>query len=248
MGLTIQSLSSTDSSLCSSPTPNLASLSPMPDLRRDSQADEMLTLPAPDGFADSRRNSSNMPQEYVILFNYSNSSNLEFHFLANPKAFDSDCSQIKISFFYFRQFIFETPTVEKVLTELKETEKKTLTNGNPQYSEENQAETQSDFQVTVTPTTLDTSSLTDDTTIQDALISPDSDSIQSGNVSPENMNTVQNYAKVNPMKGSCSSSIVSSESMVSDTLDSKSFTVKNSESEIGKHYKQNSELDEYFSN
>lgn len=47
---------------CPSPTPNVASLSPMPDLRRDSQPEELLTLPAPDGFADSRRNSENIPQ------------------------------------------------------------------------------------------------------------------------------------------------------------------------------------------
>jgi len=36
---------------------------PVPDLRRDSQPEELLTLPAPDGFADSRRNSENIPQE-----------------------------------------------------------------------------------------------------------------------------------------------------------------------------------------
>lgn len=59
---TIVSSGSSDISPCPSPTPNLISLSPMPDLRRDSQAEELLTLPAPDGFADSRRNSSNMPQ------------------------------------------------------------------------------------------------------------------------------------------------------------------------------------------
>ncbi|XP_011060952.1 PREDICTED: diacylglycerol kinase eta isoform X8 [Acromyrmex echinatior] len=47
---------------CPSPTPNVASLSPMPDLRRDSQPEELLTLPAPDSFADSRRNSENIPQ------------------------------------------------------------------------------------------------------------------------------------------------------------------------------------------
>lgn len=58
---TIDSASSLDVSPCPSPTPNVASLSPMPDLRRDSQPEELLTLPAPDGFADSRRNSENMP-------------------------------------------------------------------------------------------------------------------------------------------------------------------------------------------
>lgn len=59
---TLESGSSIEISPCSSPTPNVASLSPMPDLRRDSQPEELLTLPAPDGFADSRRNSENMPQ------------------------------------------------------------------------------------------------------------------------------------------------------------------------------------------
>lgn len=59
---TIGSVSSVDISPCPSPTPNVLSLSPMPDLRRDSQPEELLTLPAPDGFADSRRNSENMPQ------------------------------------------------------------------------------------------------------------------------------------------------------------------------------------------
>lgn len=58
-----ESGSSAEISPCSSPTPNVASLSPMPDLRRDSQPEEILTLPVPDGFADSRRNSSNLPQE-----------------------------------------------------------------------------------------------------------------------------------------------------------------------------------------
>ncbi|XP_033209733.1 diacylglycerol kinase eta isoform X5 [Belonocnema kinseyi] len=192
---TVHSLhSSTDSSLCSSPTPNLASLSPMPDLRRDSQPDEMLTLPAPDGFADSRRNSSNM----------------------HPVAFS-----------------FEAPVMEKALKKLKLEEEEKLMNGEQPATEEVQVETQSDIQVTVTPTSLDTSSPTDDTTIQDAMISPDSDSIDSRNASPDNMNRVQNDTKIDPVKGSCSDSIVSSESLVSDTLDSKSFTVKNSESEIG---------------
>lgn len=58
---TIESGSSIDISLCPSPTLNVASLSPMPDLRRDSQPEEILTLPAPDGFAD-RRNSENILQ------------------------------------------------------------------------------------------------------------------------------------------------------------------------------------------
>lgn len=57
---TMETASSGDPSPCSSPTPNVASLSPMPDIRRESQVrpEELLTLPAPDDFADSRRNSS----------------------------------------------------------------------------------------------------------------------------------------------------------------------------------------------
>ena len=56
--------SSGNPSVCSSPTPNLVSLSPMPDIRRDSQGvEDLLTLPAPDGFADSRRASSTLPQD-----------------------------------------------------------------------------------------------------------------------------------------------------------------------------------------
>lgn len=58
----IESGGSSEVSPCESPMPNLVSISPMPDLRRDSAPEEILTLPVPDGFADSRRNSSNMPQ------------------------------------------------------------------------------------------------------------------------------------------------------------------------------------------
>lgn len=58
----IDSIRSPDGSTCTTPTPYLASLSPIPDRRRDSQPEELLTLPAPDGFADSRRNSENLPQ------------------------------------------------------------------------------------------------------------------------------------------------------------------------------------------
>lgn len=63
VGPLVESIKSTEDSICTlSPTPNVASLSPIPDLRRDSQPEELLTLPAPDGFADSRRNSENLPQ------------------------------------------------------------------------------------------------------------------------------------------------------------------------------------------
>lgn len=107
-------------------------------------------------------------------------------------------------------------------------------------SEPTQLETPTDVQITVTSTTLDTSSRSDDTTIQDALISPDSDS--SANISigcihrPDAINSgPHTYVS----RSSCSNSIVSSDSLVSDTLDSKSCTVKNSESEIGRLF-QNS--------
>ncbi|XP_011351823.2 diacylglycerol kinase eta isoform X1 [Ooceraea biroi] len=47
---------------CPSPISNVVFSIPVPDIRRDSQPEELLTLPAPDGFADSRRNSENIPQ------------------------------------------------------------------------------------------------------------------------------------------------------------------------------------------
>ncbi|XP_024942630.1 diacylglycerol kinase eta isoform X4 [Cephus cinctus] len=183
---TIESTSVYHSSPCPSPTPNLASLSPMPDLRRDSQAEEMLTLPAPDGFADSRRNSSNLPQG------------------------------------------FDAPVIEATIKKLSEEEEKARDASNDeQINEHTPVETPSDIQVTVTSTTLDTSSPSDDTTIQDTMISPDTDSANSRNISPESMRKSEN-SKMDTSRGSCSNSIVSS-----DSLDSRSFTVKNSESEIG---------------
>lgn len=98
-----------------------------------------------------------------------------------------------------------------------------------QQSEQSLLETLTDNQITVTSTTLDTTSKSDDTTIQDVMISPDSDS--------PNMSLVHrtDYAtKTENSKSSGSNnSIASSDSIVSDTLDSKSITVKHSESEIG---------------
>lgn len=88
----------------------------------------------------------------------------------------------------------------------------------------------SNIQVTVTDTELDTNSPSDDTTIQDAMISPDTESVMSRNASPDKK--LDNAAVA---RGSCSNSIVSTDSLVSETLDSKSFVVKNSESEIGKN-------------
>lgn len=94
--------------------------------------------------------------------------------------------------------------------------------------------TPTDIQVTVTSTTLDTSSKSDDTTIQDALISPDSDIINISNAfvhrSDYDIETHQ------LSKSSCSNSIASTDSLISETLDSKSYTIKHSESEIGNNY------------
>ncbi|XP_012278503.1 diacylglycerol kinase eta isoform X2 [Orussus abietinus] len=190
--LTVESESSNYASPCPSPTPNLTSLSPMPDLRRDSQAEEMLTLPAPDGFADSRRNSSNLPQE--------------------PFAFEEQVAEAA-------NILCQDPQVTGPKEERRP-------------SEPVQVETTSDIQVTVTATTLDTSSPSDDTTMQDTMISPDTESINSRNVSPECARKSECCTRAGLSRGSCTNSIVSSDSTVSDTLDSKSM-VKNSESEIG---------------
>ncbi|XP_016844045.2 diacylglycerol kinase eta isoform X3 [Nasonia vitripennis] len=200
---TLESASSGDPSPCSSPTPNVASLSPMPDIRRDSQPEEMLTLPAPDGFADSRRNSSNLPQggTFTILD--------------------------------FSVFSFEAAAVESAVNQLNQHQQEPHPQ-NYEASEPTHQETQSDIPVTVTPTTFDTSSPSDDTTIQDAMISPDTDSVPSGDISPECPDTRSgNYQKNGTPRGSCTNSTVSSDSMVSDSFDSKNYIVKNSESEIG---------------
>ncbi|XP_014219907.1 diacylglycerol kinase eta isoform X2 [Copidosoma floridanum] len=193
----LESASSCDMTPCSSPTPNVTSLSPMPDIRRDSQPEELLTLPAPDGFADSRRNSENFPQEV---------------------------------------FSFESNTVESAANKLYQQQRPS-----PNESEPTQP-TQSDLPVTVTPTSLDTSSPSDDTTIQyyflkDAIISPDTDSVPSVDASPECPDTksANDAPKIGTPRGSCTNSIVSSDSMVSESLDSKNnYVFKNSESEIGR--------------
>lgn len=100
-------------------------------------------------------------------------------------------------------------------------------------SEPSQAEGSSDVPVTVTRTTLDTSTPSDDATIQDTIVSPDTDSLHSRNISPEPHVQKPPKAQIEP-RGSCTNSIVSTDSIVSDTLDSRSYTVRNSESEIGK--------------
>ncbi|XP_044581503.1 diacylglycerol kinase eta isoform X4 [Cotesia glomerata] len=182
----VSSASSFDVSSCPSPTPNLVSLSPMPDLRRDSQVDELLTLPAPDGFADSRRNSSNIPKESL-------------------------------------NFPADNSTLQKAAAVLNELQCSELTSTT-------QVDTPTDIQVTVTSTTLDTSSKSDDTTIQDALISPSDSDI---NISSAFVHRTDYDVRTHVSRSSCSNSIVSTDSLVSETLDSKSYTIKHSESEIG---------------
>ncbi|XP_025161810.1 diacylglycerol kinase eta isoform X6 [Harpegnathos saltator] len=187
---TIDSASSVDISPCPSPTPNVASLSPMPDLRRDSQPEELLTLPAPDGFADSRRNSENIMQ--------------------GAFTFDEPAAQIAGG-----QSGMQAAVSDNLLT-----------------SEPTQVEASSDIPVTVTRTTLDTSTPSDDATMQDTIVSPDTDSLHSRNISPEPQAQKLSQSKLEP-RGSCTNSIVSTDSIVSDTLDSRSCTIRNSESEIG---------------
>ncbi|XP_034947054.1 diacylglycerol kinase eta isoform X2 [Chelonus insularis] len=169
---------------CPSPTPNLACLSPIPDIRRDSQSpDDLLTLPAPDGFADSRRNSSNIGQE---TFNF--------------------CHQV------------ESKSLECAIFKLSE----------QQSSETVKLETEADIQVTITSTSIDSSTRSDDTTIQDIMISPDSETNNFSAIVHKTDCGIKNEVS----KSSCSNSIVSSDSIISDTLDSKSLVMKHSESEI----------------
>lgn len=67
------------------------------------------------------------------------------------------------------------------------------------------------------------------------MISPDTDSVPSDDISPECPDTTSGNGQKNETpRGSCTNSTVSSDSMVSDTFDSKNYIVKNSESEIGK--------------
>ncbi|XP_076663150.1 diacylglycerol kinase eta isoform X2 [Andrena cerasifolii] len=182
----LESVNSTeDSTFNTSPTPNVASLSPIPDLRRDSQAEELLTLPAPDGFADSRRNSENLPHSPFNLQD-NNQQETEIH----------------------------------VFTE-------------QQLTESNNIES-SEFQTLVSRTNFDTSTPSDDATMQDTIMSPDTDSVQSRYVSPEPDQKFENRTKMDTNRGSCSNSIVSMDSIVSDTLDFKSYVIRNSESEIAR--------------
>lgn len=106
-------------------------------------------------------------------------------------------------------------------------------NDNFLLSESTQIEVSSDVPVTVTRTVLDASTPSDDATIQDTVVSPDTDSLHSRNISPEHAQKPA-ITKLEA-RSSCTNSIISTDSMVSETFDSRSYTVRNSESEIGKH-------------
>ncbi|XP_076247267.1 diacylglycerol kinase eta [Calliopsis andreniformis] len=189
----IESVKSTEDSTCTiSPTPNVASLSPIFDLRRDSQSEELLTLPAPDGFADSRRNSENLPQGSLDL------QTLETH------STEYNQQEIEIDASNEQQHVTESNNIEASL----------------------------EFQKSISRTNFDTSSPSDDATIQDTIVSPDTDSVQSRHVFPEQEEQYENRIKMDTNKGSCSNSIVSTDSMISDTLDFKSYVIRNSDSEI----------------
>ncbi|CAG9858304.1 unnamed protein product [Phyllotreta striolata] len=73
---TIESGGSTDISSCPSPTGSiittrLVNISPLPDVRRDStfgaEESDLLTLPVPEGFADSRRASQVQQQKFIVV-------------------------------------------------------------------------------------------------------------------------------------------------------------------------------------
>lgn len=110
-----------------------------------------------------------------------------------------------------------------------------VSNDNFMSFESTQVEVSSDVPVTVTRTSLDTSIPSDDATMQDVITSPDTDSLHSRNISSESH--VQKHdptkTKVDPRGSSTNSIISTTDSIVSDTLDSRSYTVRNSESEIG---------------
>ncbi|XP_012149203.2 diacylglycerol kinase eta [Megachile rotundata] len=187
----IESITSSDNLTCTSPTPNVTSLSPIPDLRRDSQPEELLTLPAPDGFADSRRNSENFPQGSLD---------------------------------------FDVPTIESQSTNNQQ-ETENLMSNDQQISEFNNIKLSSEFPTSVTRTTFDTSTPSDDATMQDTIISPDTESFQSKHLSPEHTEKFENRIKCDS-RGSCSNSIISTDSTISDTLDFKNYVMRSSESEI----------------
>ncbi|XP_050594862.1 diacylglycerol kinase eta isoform X14 [Bombus affinis] len=191
VGPLIESVRSADNSTCTSPVPNLASLSPIPDLRRDSQPEELLTLPAPDGFADSRRNSENLPQD---------------------------------------SFNFQLPTAQSVSLD-NEQEAEIPESNDQQISDSNNIDISSEFQITVTRTTFDTSSPSEDGTTQD--ISSDIDSIQS----PEEHEQKLEYkTKMEVTKGYIDSDAFDSEIRHIDSPDNSEMVtseIQNSESLVG---------------
>ncbi|XP_017756456.1 PREDICTED: diacylglycerol kinase eta [Eufriesea mexicana] len=190
LGSLIESVKGTDISICTSPTPNVAFLSPIPDLRRDSQTEELLTLPAPDGFADSRRNSENLPQD---LFN--------FH-VSTTQSISMDNEQ-KV----------EIPV-----------------SNDQQISDSNNIEISSEFQDSITRTTIDISSPSEDGTTQD--ISSDIDSIQS----PEHEQKLENKTKMETTKGYIGSDTFDSEIRHIDSPDNSEMItsdIQNSESLLG---------------
>lgn len=123
------------------------------------------------------------------------------------------------------------PTVQSMNNQQ---EIETLASNDQQLSESNNIEISSDFQVSVTRTTFDTSSPSGDATMQDTIISPDTESFQSRHLSPEHKQKFENRIKTDTSRGSCSNSIISTDSTISDTLDFKNYMIRNSESEIGK--------------
>lgn len=139
----------------------------------------------------------------------------------NFKSYVSRCN--------FRVLNFDV-AVAQIAGDQQETQ--AATNDNFLLSELTQIETSSDVPITVTKTILDTSTPSDDATMQDTIVSPDTDSLHSRNISPEHVQKPV-IAKLEA-RGSCTNSIVSTDSIVSETFDSRSYTVRNSESEIGK--------------
>ncbi|CAL7943612.1 unnamed protein product [Xylocopa violacea] len=204
VGPLIESVKSTDDSTCTSPTPNVASLSPIPDLRRDSQPEELLTLPAPDGFADSRRNSENLPQ--------------------GP-------------------FNFHVPTTQFMFMD-NEQEAEIPVSNDQQLSDSNNVEVSSEFHVSVTRTTFDTSSPSEDGTTQD--ISSDIDSIQS----PEHEQRLENRAKVETTRACIGSDAFDSEIRHIDSPDNSEMItseIQNSESLMGQDLTSTINGEEYDS-
>lgn len=83
-----------------------------------------------------------------------------------------------------------------------EQEAEILESNDQQISDSNNIEISSEFQISVTRTTFDTSSPSEDGTTQD--ISSDIDSIQS----PDHEQKSENKAKMEALKGNCNNNII----------------------------------------